>query len=91
MLADGVLVHFVYGFWGLLAAAVKVSNWLAGKSWSDGPSLLPMFLVFPLIAVIMGWMINQIASPYGTCVVAGIHLISIPGCLVVMWWYNPRG
>ncbi len=79
MTANVALVLFLIAFWGLLATAVKVGNWWAGRRWSDGPSLIPMIPFVPAVAGGVGWLVNVFASPWGSWGVVSLHV----GWLVV--------
>ena len=85
MIANAWLVLFLAAFWGLLTAGVKLSNWRAGKRWSDGPSLFPMIPVFALIAGVGGWLVNLVVSPWGSWGIAGLHLGWLVVSLVLIW------
>jgi hypothetical protein len=83
--ANAALLLFLIGFWGLFAAAVKAGNWWAGKRWSDGPSLIPVIPVLPVVAGAVGWLVNLVASPWGSWGVAGLHVGWLVVSLVLIW------
>ncbi len=79
MTANAQLCLFLVFFWSLLSGWVKLSNWREGKRFSDGPSLIPLIPFVPLITGLVGWLVNEFASPWGTWGVVGLH----SGTLVV--------
>jgi hypothetical protein len=72
-MANKILFLFVVGFWLFLVAAMKLDNWRRGRSWSSGPSLIPVIPFFPALALAVGWALNLICSPWGTVLAIGFH------------------
>jgi hypothetical protein len=72
--ANNALVLFLAVFWGGLATVVKITNLLAGKRWSDGPSLIPVIPLHPLAAGMVGWLVNLVVSPWGSWLICALHV-----------------
>jgi hypothetical protein len=72
---NGILLAFLFAFWGLLVAGVKLSNWYVGKRLCDGPSLIPLIPVAPAAAFLIGWLANLVVPPWGTWAIVGLHLV----------------
>ena len=84
MTANQCLLLFVIVFYSGLVVAVKVSNWRAGKLWSDGPSLIPIIPLFPAAALLVGWLVNLAAAPWGSWGVAVFHVGGLVAGLFVV-------
>lgn len=90
MSANSGLVLFLFAFWGIFIAAVTLSNWRAGKRWSDGPSLIPVIPIFPVVAGSVGWFVNLTASPWGSWGIAGLHVGWLVVSLTLIWLHQLR-
>lgn len=77
-----VCFAFVYIFWTLLWGLVSVGKWIDGRSLDDGPSMMPLILVFPVVFPAIAAAINFVVAPYGTIAVIVMHLGYIPAILL---------
>jgi hypothetical protein len=71
------LIPFTFCFWVVAWASIKLSNLLAGRPLSDGPSLLPLILVFPPATLLLGVALNWIYPYLGTAIVICSHVAYI--------------
>jgi hypothetical protein len=90
IVANLSLLVFVVGFWALFAIGIKYSNWRAGKRWHDGPSLVPVIPMLPILAILVGAAINFFASPWGLWTVIGLHVGLLMYGLFAMRPHNLR-
>jgi hypothetical protein len=90
MTANVGLLLFLAAFWGLIASAMKVSNWRAGRRWSDGPSLFPMIPMFAFVAGVVGWLVNLAVAPWGSWGVALLHVGWLVVSLALLWLHPLR-
>jgi hypothetical protein len=74
MTANQLLLWFVVGFWVLLYSALKFENFLRGRKFSDGPSLVPLVPLFPFVALGLGAVLNHTKTPRGTIIVIALHV-----------------
>lgn len=72
--ANLALWVFIVAFWFTIWAAIKISHLLAGRPLSDGPSLIPVVIVYPIVAFVLGAAINYFLTPWGTIAIIIHHL-----------------
>lgn len=89
MTANQTLLVFTVAFWVLLSAVIKVSNIVQGRRFSDGPSLIPVIPIFPLLALSIGMVANRFISPFGTVVIVIAHVGWI-GFATIMIMRSPK-
>jgi hypothetical protein len=82
--ANEALLLFLVAFWGGFCFLTKVENLRAGKSFSDGPSLVPVIPFFPAVAFGIGWAVNLVAAPWGSWAIAALHAGVIAIVVVAM-------
>ena len=90
MTANQLLLWFILGFWVLLYLALKLENLLRGRRFSDGPSLIPVVPIFPLIAFGLGVALNDAKSPWGTIVVIALHAGFLMFGLISIWMHPSK-
>jgi hypothetical protein len=88
MTSNQLLLWFIGGFWVLLYCALKLDNLWRGRRFSDGPSLIPVVPIFPIVGLGIGAVLNYAMSPWGTVAVIVLH-VGVLGFALIGIWMHP--
>lgn len=65
---------FLFIYWAFICISIKISNIIAHRPFSDGPSIIPVFPVLPVFMLTIAATINAMFSPSGTVAVVVVHI-----------------
>lgn len=65
---------FLFIYWAFIFTSIKISNIIAHRRFSDGPSLIPVFPILPVFMLAIAAAINAMFLPFGTVAVVVTHI-----------------
>ncbi|MGN6507550.1 MAG: hypothetical protein ACTHM6_18490 [Tepidisphaeraceae bacterium] len=94
LMGTWTLLVLVTVTWFLWAAAALQAHQIGKREGrirpESGMSVAPVIPIFPLVAFGLAKGADQFASPWGTWVIGGFHLVLVLGFVVAIVWQTVR-